>query len=325
VKTGTVLGGSFNVLGGSPTVLGGSSNVLGELRRVLASACIVLAATSNVLAQAAPIANAKIETRQLAQPLDREMAALAAQRGSRWVGYRVPMIGGPRRMCCFDAVAAGQCLLERGDGIAMSRTDGRDSPAARITIEPPSEMLVLIRLENAVIVRLRIFTPDCDIDAGGMPVVWLENVRTEDSVRWLTSLARTSDAGATSGSGVQQPAISALALHPGQTAVMTLIAFARDDVRPRMRSHALFWLAQRAGEEAVTAIAGAIDSDPEIDVKKRAVFALSQLPRTEGVPLLITVARTHRSPEVRRQAMFWLGQSRDPRAVEFFEQILRTK
>jgi hypothetical protein len=35
------------------------------------------------------------------------------------------------------------------------------------------------------------------------------------------------------------------------------------------------------------------------------------------------VARTNKNPEVRRQAMFWLGQSRDPRAIEFFEQILK--
>jgi HEAT repeat protein len=58
-------------------------------------------------------------------------------------------------------------------------------------------------------------------------------------------------------------------------------------------------------------------------VKKRAVFALSQLPKEEGVPLLIKVARTNANPAVRKQAMFWLGQSRDPRAVDFFAEILR--
>ena len=68
-----------------------------------------------------------------------------------------------------------------------------------------------------------------------------------------------------------------------------------------------------------------MNDDPEIEVKRRAVFALSQLPTGEGVPMLIDLARNHRLPEVRRQAMFWLGQSRDPRAVDFFEQILRAK
>jgi hypothetical protein len=53
------------------------------------------------------------------------------------------------------------------------------------------------------------------------------------------------------------------------------------------------------------------------------VFSLSQLPKDEGVPLLINVARTNKNPEVRKQAMFWLGQSRDPRAIEFFAEILK--
>jgi len=43
------------------------------------------------------------------------------------------------------------------------------------------------------------------------------------------------------------------------------------------------------------------------------------------VPKLIEVARSHRSPEVRKQAMFWLGQSHDPRAIQFFEDILLKK
>jgi HEAT repeat protein len=72
----------------------------------------------------------------------------------------------------------------------------------------------------------------------------------------------------------------------------------------------------------VAAITGAIENDPETEVKKKAVFALSQLPKDEGVPMLIQVARTNKNGEVRKQAMFWLGQSKDPRAVRFFEDIL---
>jgi hypothetical protein len=34
------------------------------------------------------------------------------------------------------------------------------------------------------------------------------------------------------------------------------------------------------------------------------------------------VAKANRNPEVRKQAMFWLGQSKDPRAIRFFEMVL---
>jgi hypothetical protein len=40
------------------------------------------------------------------------------------------------------------------------------------------------------------------------------------------------------------------------------------------------------------------------------------------VPLLIDQARNNKNPAVRKQAMFWLGQSKDPRALKFFEEIL---
>ena len=72
-------------------------------------------------------------------------------------------------------------------------------------------------------------------------------------------------------------------------------------------------------------IASAVDNDPDTEVKKKAVFALSQLPRDEGVPKLIDVARNNRNPAVRKQAIFWLGQSHDPRAAQFFEDILLKK
>ena len=43
---------------------------------------------------------------------------------------------------------------------------------------------------------------------------------------------------------------------------------------------------------------------------------------TWRVPKLIEVARSNKNPAVRKQAMFWLGQSRDPRALEFFQEVL---
>ena len=81
-------------------------------------------------------------------------------------------------------------------------------------------------------------------------------------------------------------------------------------------------MAQKAGDRAVATITEAILNDPDAAVKKRAVFALSQLPKDEGVPKLIEIAKNQRNPEVRKQAFFWLGQSKDPRALAFFEQVL---
>jgi HEAT repeat protein len=103
----------------------------------------------------------------------------------------------------------------------------------------------------------------------------------------------------------------------------TLIDLARNHPQPEVRSEALFWMAQRAGAKTAETITEAIDRDPDTKVKEKAVFALSQMPKDQGVPLLIQVARTNTNPAVRKQAMFWLGQSKDPRAVDFFAQVLK--
>jgi HEAT repeat protein len=49
------------------------------------------------------------------------------------------------------------------------------------------------------------------------------------------------------------------------------------------------------------------------------------MPKDEGVPLLIKYAKTHKDPRVRKQAIFWLGESRDPRALDFLEQVVLGK
>jgi hypothetical protein len=105
-------------------------------------------------------------------------------------------------------------------------------------------------------------------------------------------------------------------------AVETLLSMAKNDKTARVRGQALFWLAQKAGRRAIAAIDDSIANDPDTAVKKKAVFALSQLPKDDGVPKLITVARTNTNAVVRKEAMFWLGQSKDPRAVAFFEEVL---
>jgi HEAT repeat protein len=77
--------------------------------------------------------------------------------------------------------------------------------------------------------------------------------------------------------------------------------------------------------KAAGPIQQAIENDPEREVKRRAVSALQQLPNGEGIPLLIQLARTSHNPEVRKQAMSSLAQSRDQRAIAFFEEVLKSK
>ncbi len=250
-------------------------------------------------AQPASIGNATVETRALSGPLDAAIERhVAGTAGPAWIAYEVPVIAGDHFMC------------------EWSETTRRAPPATAVKLEGPSVVRVFYRVEHRAVTRIRMFSDGCSIDAGGRPVLWLSGVPSAESVALLRSFAGTG------GRRVADGALSSIAMHADPTALDAMIEVARAGSTAHARGQALFWLAQRAGDEAVGAISEALARDPDTDVKKRAVFALSQLPKSEGVPKLIDVARLHSNPAVRRQAMFWLGQSRDPRALAFFQEIL---
>lgn len=146
---------------------------------------------------------------------------------------------------------------------------------------------------------------------------WLGNARGRRGYEVLRRIV-TQDAS----DRVREKAIFGLSVSREPQAVATMIDVAKTDRSAHVRGQALFWLSQKAGQKAAAAITEAIENDPDTEVKKRAVFALQQLPADEGVPLLIQVARSNKNPAVRKQAMFWLGQSKDQRAVRFFEEVL---
>lgn len=295
--------------------------------RLAAFALTCLAFAQQPDAQAPRILNGRLDARA-AGTLAATFQRLAdAATEPAWIGYSVPaQTGTNRQACCYgdtwvngDVVISNghvaTCGLEPGDR-AVRTAQGQPLPnQGPIHLEGPDTMVVLYRIENRAVERVRIFSPDCELDAGGRAVHWLEGVTPADSVRLLTSLLTGVDR-------VRSGAMAALAMHREEVAVPALLTLARQDRNAKVRGDALFWLAQTAGRKVAGDITAAIENDPDTDVKKRAVFALSQLPRDEGIPLLINVAKTNQNPAVRKQAMFWLGQSKDPRALDFFAQVL---
>ena len=63
-------------------------------------------------------------------------------------------------------------------------------------------------------------------------------------------------------------------------------------------------------------------ADGNTEVQVQAVRAISERKAEESVPLLIKIARTHPNQLVRKQAIRSLGESGDPRAVDFFREVL---
>jgi hypothetical protein len=273
---------------------------------------LVLALVANPAPAAEPpgILNAgAVETRSAASGLEGLFRGLLPQpSGKAWIGYTVPARLRPRSWGCGDGGWDG-------DGGWCSDNASKEGLAA--SAEGPARLRVLFGIEGGRVRRIRTFNDDCKTDLCGLPLTWLTDVAPRQSVALLGSLV---------GSEAQSLApqiMAALALHAEPQAIDVLLDLARGNPSAHVRGQALFWLAQRAGERATAGIRQALAEDPETEVKKRAVFALSQLPRDRGIPLLIEAARSNPNPAVRRQAMFWLGQSGDPRALAYFEDVLK--
>jgi HEAT repeat protein len=314
-----------------------------------------------LFAQQPQIDNARVETRALQGRIQTELAQHGA--GPFWAAWSEPIIPGRHGDMCWS----------------NGNNDDGHAAGAPVRLEGQTTLLVLVRIENSQVDQLRVASPDCRFDGGGLPFYWLTGVPASESIAWLKTQVTE-----------QKPdrAVLAIALHSGTAAdqaldelvaasqpakvrektafwlgnsrgahglevlrrmlandpdarvreqvvfavsqskepaaLATLIEEARNDKTPQVRGKALFWLAQKAAnKQAAETIGAAVLNDPERSVKEQAVFALKQLPESQGVPLLINVAKTNPDPAVRKKAMFWLGQSKDPRALDFFAQVLK--
>jgi len=272
------------------------------------------AALAALLLAAAPanLLNARLETRAPAGHLSAVVQEIARSRpGPAWIGYSVPARGS-EHICCFDSGsrrgACPGCALE---GNRIFTSSNVRPPSVRLS--PRAEVLILYRVFGGRVGDVRVYSSDCKLDASGLPLVWLEGVTAAESLAFLRTRVDVDE----------DDALSAIAQHADPAADQALVELARTGRPGEVRSQALFWLAQVASQKAVGEISRAIAEDPETEVKKQAVFALSEMADGTGVPHLIDLARRHENPAVREQAFFWLGESEDPRALAFFEEVLR--
>jgi HEAT repeat protein len=167
----------------------------------------------------------------------------------------------------------------------------------------------------------RLSAPSQAEDTRRQAAFWLGNARGRHGYESLLRILRDDPS-----DRVREHAVFALTQSKETDGIPTVVKIAHDDKSVRVRSQALFWLAQKAARNiSEDAIRHAIEQDPDTEVKKKAVFALTQIPNGDGVPLLIEIARNNRNAAVKKQAMFWLGQSKDARALKFFEDVLATR
>ena len=102
-----------------------------------------------------------------------------------------------------------------------------------------------------------------------------------------------------------------------------LLAVASSNEAMDVRRQAIRLLGERVSKRSFEFLSQTAQStDGNAEVQVQAVRAISERKAEEAVPLLIKIARTHPNQLVRKQAIRALGESGDPRAVDFFREVL---
>lgn len=184
----------------------------------------LLLAAFTVSAARAELVNARSESRSAAQGVAAAIRQIA-DRPAAWITYRVPMAADRGRHLC-------------------------DGWSGRTFLEPPRELVVLARIESGAVTHVRTSSPDCEVDAGGMPVVALTDVSAAESASWLGSVIASAAASGGRRDRVWQPAISALGLQDGPAAIAELIQLAQTTRDPDLRREAVNWLTRATDPKA---------------------------------------------------------------------------
>jgi hypothetical protein len=241
-------------------------------------------------AQPKLLVNAKVDTRSAAAGLEREFKALlAAQPQPAWIAYDVPAVRGAEMGCEYVR-----------DGY---------STAGIVHLEPPDHAVILFRVEGNTVGKLRSLSPDCEIDAGGLPVHWLTEVSPAQSIALLETYVPQRELDSNS-------ALSAIAAHADAAADPVLDRYLGANQPDWIRKRVASLEGSQRGLHGVETLKNVISNDMSESVKQSAISGLARNKEPEALNLLIATARTERDPRIRSQAISALNRKQGPAVLD---------
>jgi len=245
-------------------------------------ALLLLAAAASLFAQP-QVENANLQTTAFSGSLKAVLAAKGVE--PYWAAWQEPIISG-----------------RRGD---MCSWNGNDNTPIRL--EGPTALLVLVRIDNAQVDQLRVSSPDCRFDGGGLAFHWITGVPAVESVAWLQSQVPEKN---------PDRAILAIALHAGQAAEQALDKLTAPAQIEKVRERAAFWLGNSRGAPGVEVLRRMMANDPSPKVREQVLFALSQSKEPSALAMLIDAAKNDKTPQIRSKALFWMAQKAASKQTE---------
>jgi len=257
----------------------------------------LLAATLPLAAQPKLLVNARLDTRPGASLQHEFQSLLSTQPQPAWIMYDVPSVRTYNLGCDYVR-------------------DGFNQPGV-IHLEPPGHTVVSFRVEGNAVNRIRALSPNCEIDAGDVPVHWLTDVKPADSIALLNTYVPQHEMDSNG-------AITAIAMHADPAADAALEHFVASDKPEWLRQRTASLLGSARGRRGLEILQKLIANDASERVRERAVSGLGSSREPDAMDLLISIARTDKNPRLRAQAISALNRKSGPKVVAVFKDAIET-
>lgn len=280
--------------------------------RLLIALLLLFVVHSAVSAQPPHLKNGNVIESPMTGTLELSLANLIEKIDQpAWIGYAVEPKPGVRICSGIWEGRKNVGQLERDDeGLSVSN----DDDDGEMSVD--RRLLILLRINDDRVERIRAYTDDCPLDAGSRTLYWLGDATTSESIRYLEQFVPDRSVSKSEREERLEKAVSAIAWHDdpaGAEALERMYQKSKDD---ELRENLVFWIGQTGGERGVKFLSEALDTDPDSEVREQIIFAISQDESQTAVDALINIARHDSDSDLRGKALFWLSQKASHEAGE---------
>ncbi len=243
-----------------------------------------------LLAQQPTIVHGQVTTEAADHGLGAAIDSQKRQKDAAWLGYSVPVVSK-----FSSGWNSGRTSYLEGDGDSVVND-------SKVSSQPTDHAIVLLRIADGAVVKLRVESPERQLDAGGLRFVWVNGVNEDDSIRVLADLARQAV-----DRHLRDSAVFAISIHQSNSATTILVNLASASSDLELREKAAFWLASQRGHDGLAAIQRFAHNDNDPKFREKLTFDLTLSKAPEALDELIRMAHEDASPQVRKQAQFWMA------------------
>jgi hypothetical protein len=265
-------------------------------------AFLFLAIAVALLAQQPRVSDAQFRVEPTGQTLAATVDRVRHSNDQLWLGYEVPAVPGMHVSACSDwsnssdsdQGCCGEYRLE--DEFSMHHTSN-DKTARSVYI--------LYRFEKGDLLKVRSVGAGCRLNAGGVNFAWLESVKPEESIAFLTDLVNQ----ASQSRKVLEEAMLSISFHAAPEATRALEQIASSSTSEHTREQAAFWLGVQRGHDGFLALKSLENkSTDDARFREKLTFDFSQNSDPGAEDELLHMAKFDPDTKVRGQALFWIAQ-----------------